>query len=620
MLNKQAVKNLVQGGQWEEAKQMCTALCKASPKDADAWLLMGVIHGRFENFAQAEKCCRRVTALSPAAPVGHFNLAITLQKQRKFSEAAVSLRQAIKLNPSYAEAHSELGVALQMSGGEASKVAECYQRAIALKPGYVEAHYNLAAVLRDQAIIVDAERHFREAIRLRPGMVKAHDALGQMYLSVGYLDRAFSVYQAAIILHPDESDLHFQLAAVLTSMGRNEEAKKSLQRVLELSPGNPQVIARQVKVLERTGDVAEAYDLLRPLLECEEPDVDVVLAYAVLAKHLGHQSQVRELLESVLSRQMPVEQCKSVHFALGKLCDEGKDYEQAFAHWQSANNLARQKHDPKKNAQMFADLKTAFSAENCSRRPRATNQSALPVFIVGMPRSGTSLVEQILASHPEVHGAGELNDISDLINRLASQAGWQAYLRSLDVIKAEQVDELAQSHLINLAAFSPQSSRVTDKMPHNFRNLGMIDMLFPGARVIHCLRDPVDTCLSIYSLPFTANHAYASDLVQLGMYYRQYQDLMAHWKKVLRIPILEVQYEEIVANQEEMSRKMIEFCGLAWDARCLRFHETKRVVITPSCDQVRQPIYKKSVARWKNYERHLGPLIAALGPDSKGNP
>jgi hypothetical protein len=174
------------------------------------------------------------------------------------------------------------------------------------------------------------------------------------------------------------------------------------------------------------------------------------------------------------------------------------------------------------------------------------------------------------------------------------------------------MNAIAEQHLKKLASFSAQSSRVTDKMPHNFRHLGMIDLLFPGARIIHCLRDPVDTCLSIYSLPFSASHAYAADLTQLGAYYRQYQDLMTHWKQALHIPMLEVQYEEIVANQEEMTRKMIEFCGLQWDERCLRFHESERVVTTPSYDQVRRPIYKKSIARWKNYEHYLGPLIAAL--------
>lgn len=613
MASHELIKTLIQGGRWGEAKRVCAKLCRSSANNADAWLLMGVIHGQFENFGEAEKCCRRVIALSPSTPVGYFNLGITLQKQRKFSEAARGFRQAILLNPNYAEAHNELGVALQLSGEEAGKAVESYQRAIALKPDYAEAHYNLATVLRDKAMVIDAEMHFREAILLRPGMLKAHDALGQLCLSVGYLDKAFAVYQEAIYLHPDESSLHFLFATVLMAMGRNQEALKNLQHVLELSPGNTKVYASMAKALEREGKFEDGYELLHPLLGGD--DVDVALAYAALARHLGHQKQAMELLERVLKRQVSIEQCKSVHFALGKLYDEAQNYEQAFTHWRSANELGNRKFDLEKNAQLFADLKSVFSVENSSRHPRATNQSALPVFIVGMPRSGTSLVEQILASHPAVHGAGELHDIGNLINMLPAHLGNKVpYPHSLDAITGAQLDDIAAGHLQKLANLSPQSSHVTDKMPHNFRHLGMIDMLFPGARVIHCMRDPVDTCLSIYSLPFSANHTYAADLAQLGAYYQQYQDLMAHWKKVLRIPMLEVQYEEIVSNQEAMTRKMIEFCGLEWDERCLNFHKSERVVTTPSYDQVRRPIYKKSVTRWKNYEHLLEPLIAALSP------
>lgn len=614
MLNKQAVKTLIQAGQWDEAKRVCAELCKASTKDAEVWFLMGVIHGQLENFAEAEKCCRRVIALNPAASVAHFNLGITLQKQRKFGEAASNLRQAVLLNPKYVEAHNELGAALQMSGSPLVKVVECYRQAIALNPAYAEAHYNLAKALRAMALIDEPLAHFREAVRLRPGMIKAHGELGLLLTDIGSFDLAVATYQEAFRHHPDNPDLYYQYGMLLMSMGRNQEALNSFRRVLELRPGSARAYAGMAKVCERLGDFEGGYDLLRPFLEKGETDTDVVLTFVVLAGHLGRQSEARDLLERSLNGRMSVEIRKAMHFALGKLYDEAKDYDQAFSHYRSANDLVKEKFDLKKNERMFAELKSVFNAENNSRRPCATNKSRLPVFIVGMPRSGTSLVEQILASHPDVHGAGELIDMDQLIAKLpASLGGKLPYPACVDAMKSEQADQIAERHLAKLAQLSPESSRVTDKMPHNFMALGLIDILFPGARVIHCLRDPVDTCLSIYSLPFSAVHSYAADLARLGAYYLQYQSLMAHWKKVLRIPILEVQYEEIVANQEEMSRKMIAFCGLEWNENCLHFYESKRVVTTPSYDQVRRPIYKKSVARWKNYESHLGQLIAALG-------
>lgn len=618
MLNKQSVKSLIQGGQWDEAKRICEQLCRSNPKDADAWLLMGVIHNQFENYREADKCCRKVIALCPTAPVGHFNLGIALQKQRKFSEAASSFRQALKLNPNYAEAHNELGAALQLSGKKSGEVLENYLRAIALNPRYAEAHYNLGAAFRDQGMVVEAGSHFYEAVRLKPGMLKAQDAFLSLLMEQGNIDQAFVSFQEAFRYHPDEPGLYMQYGTILIQMGRTKEALEAFQRVLVLRPGTAKAYAGMAKALDRDGDFEAGYELLRPFLESDEVDADVALAYALLAKHLGHQSQAMAMLERALNGQTTAEKCRALHFALGKLCDEAQLYDQAFAHYRSANDLVKDKFDLTKNAQKFADLKsvfrkTEFSIANPSRQPRATNNSNLPVFIVGMPRSGTSLVEQILSSHPDVDGAGELNDLNQLVALLQQGSSKPPYPYCMDVIGQGQIDEIAERYLKKLAGFSTSGCRVTDKMPHNFINLGLIDRLFPGARVIHCLRDPIDTCLSIYSLPFQSYHQYGSNLTQLGGYYRQYDALMQHWKEALRIPILEVRYEELVANQEDISRQMIEFCGLEWDERCLQFHESQRKVRTFSYDQVRQPLYKKSVARWKNYESHLGSLIAALG-------
>lgn len=611
MSNKQTVKSLIQGGKWEDAKCACVKLCHSGQQDADLWLLMGVIHGHFDCLNDAEKCCRRVIKLSPTAPVGHYNLAVILIKQRKFSDAARVLQSVIRLNPNYAEAYNELAVALHLSGGDVNEIVKSYQRAITLKPGYAEAHYNLATFLCDKAKVDDASVHFIEAIKLQPGMVKAYLALGKMYCSVGLLDNACSVYRDALRIHEADAEIHCQLAMALMSLGRNSEALESFYSALELSPGNAKIYAGIAKVLERIGDFSGGYELLKKYLDSSDPDVDVVLTYAVLARHLGKQRQAIDLLKRLSANSNLSSTCKSIHFTLGKLYDEVQDYTTAFLHWQRANELSNKKFDPKKNTRFFHDLKSVFSLENVSRHPRAINLSSLPVFIVGMPRSGTSLVEQILSSHPDVYGAGELQDIDNLIKLVRRSS--QPYPRCIDSIDELTVNEISKSHLERLALFSDRATRVTDKMPHNFRHLGLIDMLFPGARIIHCLRDPIDTCLSIYSLNFTDNHSYSTDLLQLGEYYRQYQDLMAHWKSVLRIPILEVHYEDIVACQEEVSRKLIDFCGLDWDDRCLRFHESERVVTTPSYDQVRRPIYNKSVARWKNYETYLAPLISALG-------
>ena len=231
----------------------------------------------------------------------------------------------------------------------------------------------------------------------------------------------------------------------------------------------------------------------------------------------------------------------------------------------------------------------------------------------GMPRSGTTLIEQIMASHPQVHGAGELN----LIHRMASEfpsllGSATPYPQCIAQATAQKLERIAQTYLGELQKRGGKASRVTDKAPINFLHLGLIDLLFPGARVIHCARDPLDTCLSCYFQPFSGEYSFTYDLGHLGAYYRLYENLMVHWRQILRVPVFEVRYEELVADQERMIRALIEFCGLPWDDRCLKFYETERTVATASFDQVRKPIYAGSVGRWRRYEAYLEPLISAL--------
>jgi hypothetical protein len=258
-------------------------------------------------------------------------------------------------------------------------------------------------------------------------------------------------------------------------------------------------------------------------------------------------------------------------------------------------------------------LMNIYSPEFMARMPRASIRSERPVFIVGMVRSGTSLVEQILASHPAVYGAGELPDIIQTVLSLHTVLGTeQHYPQCLSKLTQEKTDWLAQQYLGHLASLSPDAARVIDKMPGNFMHLGFIELLFPGARIIHCMRDPLDTCLSAYFQDFSRTHQYSYDLSNLGAFYREYLRVMQHWREVLKLPMLEVRYEELVANQEAVTRRMVEFCGLEWDERCMQFHKAKRYVATASYDQVRQPLYNKSAGRWKHYERFLEPLRKGL--------
>jgi tetratricopeptide (TPR) repeat protein len=591
---------------------------RLNPGFAEAHNELGVALQSSGQLDDAVAHYHKALSLKPAYAEAHYNLAVAQRELGKHEEAIASCREALRLRPDLAEAHNALGFLLKAQG-KLEEATACFQRAISLRPNDAKAHGQLGEISASQKKFSEAIVHYRRAVAANPDDAISWNALGGTLLdraaSQDDFTEAEKCYRRAISCRPDTPEFHANLAVLLREHGRYDEAFTCYQRALESKPGYPEAVAGLAQIYEYRGDFDRGYALLRPLIESGTDNSTVALAYAAVSRHVDKRVEAAEFLERLVQQQMKSSyELRSMYFALGKLYDAMREYDKAFDRYQQANSLGTARFDIKQNEQAFDDLIRIFSAENLARWPRAANRSGLPVFIVGMPRSGTTLVEQILASHPEVYGAGELPDIHRIVVTLPTTLGSSApFPQCVADISQKHVDEITERHLATLRGFSGTAGWVTDKMPHNFLALGLIDMLFPGARVIHCMRDPIDTCLSIYFLPFNPSHPYADDLTHLGIYYRQYQRLMAHWRSVLRIPILDVQYEELVNNQEQVSRKMVEFCGLEWNEQCLRFHESGRTVSTHSYDQVRRPIYKKSVARWKNYEKHLTPLIEALG-------
>jgi tetratricopeptide (TPR) repeat protein len=304
---------------------------------------------------------------------------------------------------------------------------------------------------------------------------------------------------------------------------------------------------------------------------------------------------------------LPIDEKRRVLFALGKLHDALSDYKAAFEYYKQANEQLKS-HIDFWSADYFANAPVA----------RKRNKGQQLIFIVGMPRSGTSLVEQIIASHPAVYAAGELQEITDLSVQLpVLTKSDKPYPLCLETASRSVLDTAAKKYLkaVSKRAGSNKFTVTTDKMPSNYWHLGLIQLLFPGAKIIHCIRDPRDTCLSCYFQNFAGQHPYANDLLNLGMYYRQYEKLMRHWRNVLDLEIMDVRYENLVADPEQVSRQLIEYCKLDWNPGVLRYYESKRTVVTSSFDQVTKPIYKKSLARWHHYEAFLEPLHKGLGYD-----
>lgn len=599
-------------------------------------------------FSKAEPCYRQSLKLDNNQPTVHFNLGAVLQELGKLDDAAVQYRQAIEKKSDYAKAYANLGFIFRQQGMVGDAI-DSYHKALQCAPDIPEIHYNLGLSLLETGQAETAEQYQREALKLKPDYAEAWAGLGAVQFFTGDTENAAYSYQQALNHQADNVEILCGYANTLSSLGRHEQAMEVIKQAMYIAPDNAEACIAKgsiyvslgqldealnccnqvlneipehekatclaASVCEKKGDANQAYQYLSPLLQEEHPRVEAILNFASISKSLDRVDEAIEWMEQVLqsNKTIQITGRRRLHFALGKAYDRQKNYDSAFKHFQLANSLKRAVFDIK-NFQQDVDAQISLFLSNFrSQLASASIRSNRPLFIVGMPRSGTSLVEQILTSHPQVSGAGELPDINNLTLTMPLTCGSNRhYPECIEQIDSNQLDRMAQAYLDSLSKIDSNTLHVTDKMPGNFMHLGLIQLLFPDARIIHCIRNPLDTCLSCYFQDFSRSHPWIYNLQDTGRVYLEYKRVMQHWKNVLDIPILDVHYEALVENQENISRKMVEFCGLDWNDDCLQFHKNKRFIWTASYEQVRRPMYKKSVARWKNYEKHIGSLIDML--------
>jgi tetratricopeptide (TPR) repeat protein len=462
----------------------------------------------------------------------------------------------------------------------------------------------------DQAIA-----YYRQVLAQDPTHVEANYAFGLALYDLASYPEAIARFKAAADRSPSFPEAFFGLALAEKALGNFDSAFSHLHNARRLRPDYLDAIAIQADLLERVGRKQEAYDLIVEFVDRGFVNTNLAVSFAKIARHFGQAERALTVLHQALAVPgLAHGHQRELHFELGSLLNAMNRFDEAFSHFREANRLKGAVYDHNKQMMIVDDIIRGFNEKGSPGVARATNTTELPIFIVGMPRSGTSLVESILASHPAVFGAGEL-DFSGLFMRMAppSFASAHSVTELLRIIDTRAIDPIANEYLAMLRRLGGDSVvRVTDKQPFNFLRLGLLGLFFPHARVIHCLRDPRDTCLSIYFQNFTAQHDYAYDLRNIGLYYREYFRLMAHWREVGTLPMLEVQYEKLVQSPETQLPRIVEFCGLPWDDACSRFHAADRVTKTASYDQVRRPLYGSSVGRWRNYEAFLSPLLESL--------
>lgn len=613
---QQKLARLIKKGKLREAVQTLRPLCKQQPRDTQNWMSLASLYGQLGDYQGVLDTCRQVVRLQPQMPVPYSLMGNALSCLGRFEEAGHQYKKAMELQPNDPGILNNLGNALYLEG-KLEEAADILQQAVTLRPGYADAHNNLGNIykaLNDNDLAI---QHYQRAIQINPALFEAHLNLGDIFISrIGHPEAAEHHYRQASLIKPDDTEARTGIVNVLRYQGKLEEALKIIRDVQLIHPNDVGIAAKEADILERQGNHKAAHQLARRLADEDGANPMVADVLMRVCKHFDDCEDAGKYAEHLL-KDPTVKSVgqETLHFGLGKLYDRLGSYDDAFLHYQAANEVLDIPFEPGKFSARVARLMQAFGAANLTPLPRSSLASTQPIFIVGMPRSGTSLTEQILASHPDVAGAGELNEINDIVASLKV-----GYPENIANLSTEDLDKLARRYLDFTDAFRSNETFVTDKMPHNFLNLGFISLLFPNCRIIHCTRDPRDNCLSIYFQSFGWLHAYGRRLEWLGSYYRDYLKLMKHWESVLATPILTLRYEDLVEDQEGNTRKLLEFCGLEWNDACLQFHKSERIVATASYDQVRQKIYKKSRARWKNYEAHIQPLIETLGDALNGLP
>ena len=668
----------VRSGRLAEAEAAYARIVVERPDYPDAWFLFGLTALESGDQAAAIERLQRAAKMQRAEPRYRVALARALLGADRIDDAVHELEAAFLLSPDAPDVCADLGRAYLLAGKRQQaatlskravgaglrQTSQRYGHALTRLlaplrattampsrrsvPWPASQHYEYARIAEKYRNSALTDRHYQQAAELAPGWAAPLVQLGRIAFDAEQFLASRDYLESACEREPDNIDALAAYGRTLSRMTYHEEAAEILERALRLAPDSPMVRCQIAWARYRASDTLAALDAFATLLDSEPRHIDghfgtarchadlgdtagaIDWLHRTLALQPDHAGAYRELanlkalgdddarlaaLERLAQAAEPNIRRRSVlNMALGEVYRSRDDTERAFRHYRAGNAMKNVVFDSVTYGRYTDRVMQQFDTAHFQRIAGCGDPSEVPVFIVGMPRSGTSLIEQILASHPAAHGAGEREDIGRLADTLGDIIGDDAsYPECIARLTADDIDTLAAELLGKLTATAPGAARIADKMPGNFLHLGLIATLYPNARVIHCRRDPLDVCLSVYFGEFAGHHPYAYDLENLGFYFREYERIMAFWSETLPLRIFDIRYEDVVEDVEGMTRRLLEFCDLPWDARCLDFHNTQRTVHTRSNIQVRQPIYRSSRGRWRPYARFLAPLADALG-------
>lgn len=590
------------------------------PSIAEAFMVAGRLYAAGDLQA-AEAQAWAILNIEPTHAESLRMIGVIAHQTGDLGKALDYLNRSLLCNNARADTWKDRGD-LYLTTGELRSAVSDYEQALRLQPIFVDVFNNIGVALQQLGQPASAAHYYREAIRLRPSLASAHNNLGNVLREQGKLDEAAAAYAKALELLPDYADAAYNLGLCLHEQGELDSALAHYRHALRLKSGWANAHNNLGSALKEQGLLDEAITQFQEALK-HAPEHALALynlsELAAVGQYVFAPSEL-ECLQGLVARETvtPLERSLGA-FALATVYNRQGDHDQAFAYCRQANELRRGKwqpgtvpFDPVGHRALVERIVATHDEAYFEAVKDWGTETDMPIFIIGMPRSGTTLVEQILASHPLVFGAGEIDEVPRLSPRFKTRAAVDFYTdKLLPTVGAARA--LAADYLKYLTKLSKGASRVTVKTLENVLHLGVIATLFPGARIIHCRRDPMDICVSCYFQNFR-DIEFAWSLEDIGVYYGAYEKLMAHWARVLPLPIHEVVYEELIHNQERVSRKLLDNCGLDWDEHCLSFYNTRRVVRTASSVQVRKPMSTKAIGRWKRYRAYLEPLFKALGP------
>ena len=542
------------------------------------------------------------------------------------------------------------GIALQRRG-DLRGAASCYAAVLRERPDDPEALHYLGLARFQMGQLQEAEELMQRSAQLDPGQANTWSDLGMVRMRLDRTEEALPAFESALRLSPEHPDALNNLAQGLRKLGRFAQARPLLERLAALKPGTASVLYALADTQNKLSDVDAAIKTYQQALKLAPDDTRIRLGLGDAYESNGKFPQARMQYSAILRRepdsalalarllqlrdgnpeQEQVERAKQLaesdatredgrirlNIALGYYHDRQKQFDQAFDYLKRGYDVLakREPFDSDGYTRAIDAILKELTGDFFAAAADSGIESQRPIFVVGMPRSGTTLTEQILASHSKVAAGGELSSLLKVSYQTQDlSATGEPYPRGLKTVDQSGLAGMARRYLEDLNKVSESASRVTDKLPFNFMHLGIVALLFPNARIIHCRRHPLDNCLSCYFTSFADQIKFANQLDTLGRYYLDYHRLMQHWHDVLPIEIFDLQYETLIEETETTVRSLVAHCGLEWEDACLAFHETQRPVRTPSRWQVRQPIYKGSVQRWRNYERQLQPLVELLSP------